>query len=212
MRTIYKFSIIILLSIMGFNAFAQDYPVTFGVKAGVNLINMVGDITDTDTKVAVQGGVTFDYAVNPAFSLISGVELTTKGSKYHGSPIVVDLDGNFSDVFVNLNLMYLQVPLYAAYKREIASCTKFVFQAGPYVAYGIGGKATIKDGIETQKINSFSTGVIKDFDFGFGLGAGVEFGKIVAKLGYEFGVINVLDADIGKLKNRNANFTLGYQF
>lgn len=210
MRTIYKFSIIALLSLVGFNAFAQDSPVTFGVKAGVNLINMTGDISDLDYKIAVQGGVTFDYAFNPEFSLISGLELTTKGSKYHG--YMTNLDGYLSDMFVNINLMYMQLPVHAAYKMSINPNTKFVFQAGPYVAYGIAGKTTIKDGIEKQSENSFSTGRIKDFDFGFGLGAGLEFGKIVTKLGYEFGVINVMDNETGKLKNRNASLTLGYQF
>lgn len=207
-----KLAIVALLSFVGFTASAQDYPVTFGVKTGVNLINMAGDITDTDTKVALQGGVTFDYAFNPAFSLISGVELTTKGAKYHGTTFNDFFEDGYHDVFVNLNMMYLQVPVYAAYKMQVAPDTKFVFQTGPYVAYGIGGKATIKDGIEKQQVNSFSTGVIKEFDFGFGVGAGVEFSHLVAKLGYEFGVINVVDSDVGRLQNRNAYLTLGYQF
>lgn len=213
MKSIYKLSILTLLSLMGLTASAQEYPVKFGVKVGANLINMAGDITDTDTKFAIQGGVTFDYVINPAFSLISGVELSTKGAKYHGTTFNDHFgDSYYTDVFVNLNLMYLQVPVYAAYKMNVGSDTKFVFQAGPYVAYGLGGKATFKDGVDKQEVNSFSTGFIKNFDFGFGVGAGVEFGHIVTKLGYEFGVINVVDSEIGKLQNRNAYLTLGYQF
>ncbi|PXV69068.1 outer membrane protein with beta-barrel domain [Dysgonomonas alginatilytica] len=212
MKSIYKLSILTFLSLMVLAASAQNYPVRFGVKAGANLINMAGDITDTDTKVAVQGGVTFDYAINPAFSLISGVELSTKGAKYQGTTFNDYFENAYNDVFVNINLLYLQVPVYAAYKMDVAPGTKFVFQAGPYVAYGLGGKTTIKDGVEKLEENSFSTGLVKNFDFGFGVGAGVEFDHIVTKIGYEFGVINVIDSSVGRLQNRNTYLTLGYQF
>lgn len=211
MTTIYRLSFVLLIFLMGVNVLAQDSPLTLGVKAGVNLSNMAGDINDSDSKVGFQFGVTADYAINSTFSLITGLEFTTKGLKYK-EIYEEDYYYNTREISVTLNPIYLQIPIHAAYKIDIVPNTKIVFQAGPYVAYGIAGKATVEERYVSEKVNVFSTGGLREFDFGLGLGAGVEYGQIVAKIGYDFGVINIGDSGEGKLKNRNAFLTLGYNF
>ncbi len=214
MKSIFKTSLIAVVLLIGITASAQEKPLTFGVKAGVNLSNMGGDASGTDAKIGFQGGVTLDYAITPELYIISGLNVSTKGFK------MKDVEMDFSDWGkgdysgdVTFNPIYLELPIHLGYKLRVADNTKLVFQAGPYLAYGVGGKATIKKNIGgEEKGNVFSTGGLKEFDFGFGGAVGAEFGKIGVNLGYDFGFVNVADTDEGKFKNMNAYLTVGYKF
>lgn len=195
MKTTFKTCLVAIALLIGVNTYAQDKPVTFGVKAGMNLSNISGDIDGNKAKIGFNAGVTLDYGFTPDVYLLTGLELTTKGFK------VKDEDGS-------ANLMYLQIPVHVGYKLSVVEDTKIVFHAGPYVAYGIGGKTG--DGID--KVDSFGEDRFNTFDFGLGLGVGAEFGKIGVGLGYDFGLINIIDAGGANVKNMNAYLTLGYKF
>lgn len=191
MKTTLKTCLVAVALLIGINTYAQDKPVTFGVKAGVNLSNVSGDVDGSKAKVGFNAGVTLDYGFTSDVYLLTGLELTTKGFK------IKDEDGS-------ANLMYLQLPVHVGYKLSIVEDTKIVFHAGPYVAYGIGGK--------TGGVDSFGKDRFDAFDFGLGLGVGAEFGKIGVGLGYDFGLVNIIDAGGANIKNMNAYLTLGYKF
>lgn len=194
MKTTFKTCLVAIALLIGVNTYAQDQPITFGVKAGVNLSNLSGDVDGTDAKIGFNAGVTLDYGFTPDVYLLTGLQLTTKGFKAGSG------DNKFTS-----NLMYLQLPVHVGYKLTVAEATKIVFHAGPYAAYGIGGK--------TEGVKSFQDGAYKKFDFGVGLGVGAEFGKIGVDLGYDFGLANIVDTEgDGKVRNMNAYLTLGYKF
>lgn len=177
---------------------AQEKFLTLGVKAGANLTSMNGDIKKTDYVFKYQAGITADLAFTDNWYLITGIELQTKGtkSKPHGSPEV------------KYNPMYLQIPVHAAYKLEVADNTKLVFEAGPYVAYGISGKAKS----EGHKVNVFGDDRFKRFDMGAGAAFGVEISKFIVKSGYDFGITNVVKTDGMKSRNHGGYVTVGYHF
>lgn len=177
---------------------AQEKFLTLGVKAGGNLSSMNGDIKKTDYVFKYQAGITADLAFTENWYLITGLELQTKGtkSKPHGS------------ADVKYNPMYLQIPVHAAYKLEVADNTKLVFEAGPYVAYGISGKMKS----EGRKVNIFGDDRFKRFDMGAGASFGVEISKFVIKTGYDFGIIDIAKADGVKARNHGGYVTVGYHF
>ena len=177
---------------------AQDKFATFGVKAGGNVSSMGGDIKKTEYVFKYQVGVTADLAFTDNWYLITGLELQTKGtkSKPHGTPNV------------KYNPMYLQIPVHAAYKMDVADNTRLVFEAGPYVAYGISGK--MKGG--GTKVNVFGDNKFKRFDMGAGAAVGVEISKFVVKTGYDFGILDVSDMKGVKARNHNGYVTVGYHF
>lgn len=201
MKTIIKSGLIAIALLVGISVSAQDKPLTFGVKAGMNLSNVGGDADGTDAKIGFNAGVTMDYGFTPDIYLLTGLELTTKGYK---------ADDDFSS-----NLMYLQLPVHVGYKLAVTDATKIVFHAGPYIAYGIGGKTKFNEDGEKYKYDSFDA--FKKFDFGLGLGVGAEFGKLGVGLGYDFGLLNIMDSEIAELeditvRNMNAYLTVGYKF
>lgn len=205
MKIFFKLILLSAIVLMNLCASAQDKPFTFGVKAGVNLANFSGDVENNKAKIGYNVGVTVDYAITPEFYLLSGLEFTTKGVKWKAG-----------DDEQKANPMYLQVPVHAGYKIKITEGTRLMLHAGPYVAYGIGGKNSIKEnGKEIAKYNFFGdkeSGRAKRFDFGLGLGVGVEFGKINAGLGWDFGLLNFSRAENNKLRNMNGYLTVGYKF
>jgi len=80
---------------------------------------------------------------------------------------------------------------------------------GPYLAYALSGKDK-SDG-ETTDI-TFGDGGMRRFDMGLGIGAGVEFGPMVAGLNYQFGIANVADSSDGKAKNKVFQISVAYMF
>lgn len=177
---------------------AQDKFLTLGVKAGTNLSSFNGDINKTNYVFKYQFGVTADLAFTENFYVITGLDLQTKGTKSKPK----------NSYNIKYNPMYLQIPIHAAYKFDIAPKNKFVVEAGPYLAYGISGK--MKGGGE--KVNIFGDDRFKRFDFGLGAGVGVELNKFVIKGGYDFGLVDICDVKGVKARNHNAYLTLGYHF
>lgn len=197
-----------LVLVFGLNAMAQESPLSFGVKAGVNLSNVDMKFYEStfDAKIGFQVGVTLDYALTPDFYLQSGLLFTTKGAKENGT------DGNGVKVPATINPMYLELPVMAAYKLVVSDGMKVVFNAGPYLAYGVAGKVTVKEDRIDVSTNIFQKDGFKRFDFGVGGGVGFEFGEITANLGYELGLANIADSKGANAKNRNAFLAVGYKF
>ncbi|MDU1891094.1 MAG: porin family protein [Dysgonomonas sp.] len=173
--------------------------ISFGVKAGVNLSNYGGDVDDNKAKAGFNAGVTAEIGL-PLTNLyvLSGLEYTTKGAKYDGN--------NYS---YNSNANFLQLPVHVGYRVSALETLGVSFHAGPYFAYGIGGKT----GKGEAKNDTFDDGMLKKFDFGLGAGVGLELGKIGVGLGYDFGLANLYDGEGNdKVRTMNAYLSVGYKF
>lgn len=213
MKKFYTLGLALCMSFIGLSASAQDSPLTWGVKAGVNLSNSSMDVggLDKKAKIGFKIGVTADYAITNDFYLQSGLSFTTKGGKIEAKVLT-------EKATISINQLYLQLPIMAAYKLEVSPGTKIVINAGPYLAYGIGGKIKIDgtSGVDLsdlpfREMDTFDDNGLKKFDFGLGAGVGAEFGSIVVGLNYELGLTNI-SGGTSDYKNRNASLTLGYRF
>ena len=92
--------------------------------------------------------------------------------------------------------------------------------AGPYFAYGVGGKIKEEydgDSDEYDYFGSYdddSYGV-KRFDMGVQFGAGLTFGnRYYLGVSYQLGLTNIADGadDDYSLKNKNLMVSIGYNF
>jgi len=223
MKKVFLFAFILLI---GINVSAQDSPFRFGVKAGMNMSNATIENKDADPKfkIGYQIGLTVDYNFTQNWLIQSGLSFTTKGSKIDDFYAGEMVGGDGRGTTHTFNQQYLQLPVYAAYRVNVSDNFNIVIGAGPYMAYGIGGKAKYKlndgtfgDGTNERKFSMFGSGKdnleqLKKFDFGLGLNVSAEFGKIVVGVGYEHGLLNVAAYDGMKYRNRNAALTLGYKF
>jgi hypothetical protein len=203
MKSIFQATLVVIALLLALNSNAQDKPLIFGVKAGLNLSNITGDIENNKAIIGFRAGVSVDYAFLQDLYLLTGLNYSKQGTKL----------GEIGGEPVKLNLSYLQLPVHIGYKLEVAEGSRLVFHAGPYAGYAVGGNWKVG----SASIGAFSAeaeselGKLKRFDFGLGLGAGVEFGKFGVDLGWDFGLAKVNDSN-GSTKNANAYLAVGYKF
>lgn len=204
----FKFALVAVALMVASMASAQ---VSLGIKGGLNMSNFGGGDTKDGYKMKLgyNVGVAADFEFANGFAVQSGLFFTTKGSKITAIEV-----GENNKIVSNVNLQYLQVPVYLAYKVPVTFDTRVVFHAGPYVAYGIGGETkttvTLLGNSVTKTSNSFDEEGINEFDAGLGLGVGAEFGKFLVDLGWDIGLVNLYN-NVNQ-KNQNAYLTIGYKF
>jgi hypothetical protein len=180
--------------------------IKWNVNAGIGLSNYYGKNTDgTDPKFAYRVGVGMELPFDQTWSLQSGLNFVSKGSKAG------------DDIVVKTNALYLELPIMAGLRMPTASGFDVLLKAGPYIACGVGGKAKATIGNEKYKENTFSSdGWLKRFDAGLGFGVGFEFSKYVVGLDTQLGLVNASKKefkDAGyKPKNLTAFLTFGYKF
>jgi len=117
-------------------------------------------------------------------------------------------------------------------RKNISNNLKITIGLGPYCSYGIGGKTKKKlhsgvyfDGSTEMMWDTFGNGTIdknyywigetlKRFDFGAGLNFDVQYNKIIFGIGFESGIIDIINDYYTDLNYRNVNFnfSVGYRF
>ena len=202
-----RFMLVVAMLAMVTVASAQ---MNLGVKGGVNMSNFYGDeLDDKNVKIGFHIGLAADYDFAYNSAIQTGLFFTTKGAKYTSS--FGDASGELT-----VNPMYLQIPVHYAYKIDVSPGTRVVLHAGPYAAYGVGGKSKLSGsvgdiGAEYEE-DVFGDDRFKRFDAGLGLGVGAEFGPLLFDIGWDMGLVNIVDSDNGDLKNQNAYLSVGYKF
>lgn len=229
---------------------AQTSNLKFGVKGGLNMSTAI--VHDGDNKF-MQGyhiGGTVDYLFAPKFELQSGLLFSKTGSIIHNfggyrnlsANANVPLKGGISDKITTFNSLYLKLPLYVAFRKNISDNFNFYTGFGLYFGYGIGGKSAHNIGyydydmelgrvyFNGLKWDTFkkSSQALSRFDFGAGINAGIESHNFFYSIGFERGLINIANKDsrprtykvngisrrsLGMLyRNVNISISTGYRF
>lgn len=172
----------------------EDSQIT--VKAGVGLSSVVGSDADTKTTFAYKIGASYDLGLSENFSIIPGIEFTTKGFKSD------NIDGNIS-------MSYLQIPIFAAYKFPISDNMKLAIKAGPYIGYGLyGSDIEWNSGGKTNVFDS--DGGYDRLDIGAIAGISLDFDQYMIGLEYSRG-LKKLDSDYSQF-NQAFGVVFGYKF
>ena len=120
--------------------------------------------------------------------------------------------------------MYLELPVMAAARFAIADGQNIVVKAGPYFAFGLGGKYKYGDYDEKifgdedydedgDGVTDYTSEGAKRFDFGLGVGVTYEINKFFVDLTGEFGLTKLYDMEEGSApKNMNFSIGVGYKF
>ncbi len=164
-----------------------DAQIKFGIKGGVNFDNFnysVDDFTSENTT-GWQAGALLQFKV-PVIGLGVQPELLYSVKK-------ADIDNETNSV------SYFEVPLNIRWGFNLVLVRPFIM-GGPYFSYAVN-----LDG------DAFKDKV-KRFDWGIGLGGGVEIWKFQLALRYAWGLQNISDVDDFELKNNTFSLSLGFLF
>ena len=186
---------LVLTMLFGLIALAGYSQARWDVQFGMNFSNM----TKADDAKMLPGfkvGLGMDYAFTDIWSLKSGLMFESKGYK-------VEKD--------KVRPIYMQIPVMAAWKANITDDIKFVVNAGPYFAVGLGGKYK-ENGGGSAKLFSSDGMDMKRFDLGIQWGIGVELSeRYIVNFTGENGFLTPFDFPSGYNgdKPKNMNFTIG---
>lgn len=189
----------LMTAVLGMFALAGFSQVKWDAKFGMNFSNM----TKIDESKALPGftlGVGMDYGFNENWSLQSGLMISSKGFKFK--------KGDWKDKY---RPIYLDIPILAAYKFNISDNTKFVINAGPYLAIGLGGKnkETDEEDIKLFDKDGYDW---KRFDLGIQYGIGLELSdRYLINLTGQNGFISPVDGGDDP-KNMTFSIGVGYRF
>jgi hypothetical protein len=220
MKKVFIYAHLMLLFLITTQTFAQ---IKFGVKAGLNLSNMLAKDNDQTysenfkMKPGFHAGATVEFPIVKRFSFETGLLFATKGTKINEKETV----GNeTNELKGEINLYYLDIPLTAKVTFDIGSA-KIYGDFGLYLGIGLKGKSKIEitDMGGTDSFNEnikFGSGSdqVKRVDYGLTAGVGVEIQSVQFGISYGYGLANLSnDTDNGTItKNRVLGISVGYKF
>jgi hypothetical protein len=220
------FSVALMLLLSATLTFAQSIQRTgpaFGLLGGVNFQNLNGkdingDNLEYDMIVGYHIGANVQIPLVPEFYFQPGLLFSTKGAKTTTGPVTS-----------TYNLSYIELPLNFVYKGLLG--TGYVMVGfGPYVGYGIMGKAkheggslSFEEDIEfTNTVEAgdpLTTTYFKPLDVGGNVFVGYEMaGGLFFQLNSQLGMLainpedNRFPANDLSIKNTGFGLSLGYRF
>ncbi len=214
-------SVALAASLLSPPARAAERRIHPGLKAGVSISNLAGELHDlagleSRTKPTFGGFVRFDVA--PSFAIVPEVQYVQKGAKVQGT--ATDADGNqVGTIEASYQLHYLEIPVLVEYR----------FATGGRVAPNVYVAPTVAFATTRKFVMDTSTGVlggsadidlkddVRNTDFLAAMGAGLDIGAgsgaVTLDVRYELGLREIFDATgAADDKNRTLLFTLGYSF
>jgi len=133
-----------------------------------------------------QIGMIADCPINDAFAIQPGARFAMQG--------FIDEYRSGAAHIRRFSLFYLQVPVYAQYRWNVAEETNVLFQAGPYAGIGLFGRQSHNTGGSNQDLDhrnktiNFREDFDKALDYGISIGAGIEFYRFQLVAAYDFGL------------------------
>ncbi|KAA5536397.1 PorT family protein [Taibaiella lutea] len=216
-----KIIIIIAAALTAQNTFAQ---ISIAPEAGINLSNLTtkddnGNSEDFSSKVGLRVGAYVNIPVSHGFFIQPGLLYSMKGAQQNGTESLLGFTVNYK---LSLNMNYLEVPLNIGYDYSLGNAGGIFVTAGPYLGYGLSGKAktSVKiTGMPDQNDESdikFGSGndEAKRIDYGLNFGAGYRtpFG-VYARAQYGLGLANISNGDgDASIKHKGWALSLGYAF
>lgn len=217
---------LVLTAAISLSTKAQVY-----LQGGLNLANITktndGQTEKNNILPSFNVGILGRLPIADMFSIESGLLLTGRGSKAE-----TYFNGGNDFVKSKFNPFYLEIPLNAVVKIPLEKKSNVFFNAGPYVAIGIGGKSrrdtkfgplvsSSTSNIEFSNDDPFTSQQedarydrLKRFDFGLNFGGGFQFQRVLLKVNYGLGLakINSTQSDNtanDKNKYRTLSFSVG---
>jgi len=179
----------------------------FGIKGGLDIAKLTGDIQDVDWKTGAVGGVFMSWPIGDIFVIQPEALFAMKGAKEKVTILDVPVD-------LTVKLTYFEIPVLARLNIPVSGAVCPNVYAGPAIGFKISAKGTAeangRSGEEDIK-------GIKSTDFGIVVGGGVEYkltsGRLLFDVRYEAGLTSIDDtADARDIKNAALSFMVGYGF
>lgn len=173
-------------------SFTSNAQIKFGIKGGLNLTNLTGDpvadikdalstYTGFNVGVALNVGLPFGFAIQPE------VLYNQTGMKFKESlPL-------FGDISALISVGAIQVPVGIQWGVELGPIRPYI-QAVPYISFPVSHVAKVETGGAVEK-SKLANDIFSSFDYGVGVGAGVDLWKLQASVRYNWALGSFVKTD-----------------
>lgn len=189
-----------MLLAIGFTAKAQD--IKFGVKAGLNIATLTGDVADeVDSRTSFHAGGVVEFKVGKNFSVQPELLYSGQGAKFDAFEDGVNYETTFKFDYIN-------VPVLAKYYIVEG----FSIEAGPQVGFLVNSKMEVKaPGVGSVEVDAkeLTNGV--DFGIVGGVAYDLPIG-VFFQARYNAGIANIIDETGTSTQNGVFQFSVGYKF
>lgn len=209
-----------VIAVFGLTVGNAQMEVSFGVKAGLNVSTIGGDLgiadydnyTDTKSKIGFHVGGLAELMLSEKFALQPELLFSQQGAKseYRDAGFPEDNED------ITTTLSYINLPIMA----KFFPIEGLSIEAGPQVGFLVSDKTEVEFDGMTEDDNEIN---YKSIDFGLNIGAGYKMENgLMFQLRYNFGLTKIDDGyddvDFGVFgstfsrKNRNFQVSVGYMF
>jgi len=178
-------------------SYAQDLK--FGVKAGLNLSNIVGDdVEDADMKAGLYFGGFLNTPLNDNLSFQPELLYSRQGWK---------VDGDGADLSIKTS--YINIPLLL--KMSLGAADKVHIYAGPQLGFLVKAEAEAEEGDVTGTVDIKDE--LKNFDFSLNFGLSFDVSDNMSlDVRYNRGLSKLDDVDDSKAYNSGFQLGASYSF
>ena len=203
----------------------------FYAQGGLNLANITstndGQTEKNNMLASFNAGFMGRFGLSKTVDLESGLLLTG-----HGSKAETYFNGGNDYVKTTFNPLYIQLPLNLVLTVPLEKNSGIFFNAGPYIAMGVGGKsktnskfgpltAASSSAIKFSNDDPFTSqqddaayDKLKRLDYGLNVGGGFQLQHIILKANYGFGLAKINSTQSNnsvndKNKYRTLSFSVG---
>lgn len=190
----------------------------FYVQGGLNLANITktnnGQTEKNNLLTTFNVGFMGRFGLSKEVDLESGLLLTGKGAKAE-----TYFNGGNDYVKSTFNPLYVELPLNLVVTLPLEKSSGIFFNAGPYIAIGVGGKSKTNSKIGALTSSSSSSikfsnddpftsqqddaayDKLKRFDYGLNFGGGFQLQHLILKVNYGLGLAKINSTE----SNNSAN-------
>lgn len=188
-----------LLSLLSVAVFAQSPSFKLGLKTGVNLATLKGNVGDENNRLGYQAGVWARIGAT-GFYLQPEAYIGSKGGEYG----TIEQDGTTYQGSGKINFTTLDIPVLLGKKFGFEKLN-FRIMSGPVVSFVLNKEASENYQVATDFDN------YKNQTIGLQSGAGVDIGNMSLDLRYEKGLTNIDKSGQYDQKQNLWHLSIGYK-
>lgn len=186
--------VLTMIVVLGIIMTTTAQEVKFGIKGGLNLASINGDVADDlKSRSSFHFGIVTEVPISEEFSIQPELLISGQGAR-----------DEYEGVNEDLKLNYLATPIQGKYYVSKGLSV----EAGPQLGVLLSAKSEF-DGKDVDIKDS-----VKNIDFGFNLGIGYKLDNgIAVGTRYNFGLSDINDEDgLDSVKNGVFQISVGYFF
>lgn len=155
-----------------FSTEKSNHKIVYGVRFGLNIMGMKNNVSndvvvsafnnlpyklDIHRRAGITLGVNVDIPILKNLWVNTGLYYVATGTRLNfKQDFTKTYDGFLPEYTANVTMHNIRIPVQASYRYDINKDFQVQVNLGPYFAYGVGGKVSVKNDVDRSSLGSFN--------------------------------------------------------